>query len=232
MEARNAELYQQYAQASQALEAVIAQRDEAERAKAVAIATLHAQNQTLVWRIGGVFRKFGRRFPRVASYVETGVRLLSATVQGRRAAFLEQRKRSQALLDEDRATILSTLLFEEAWYLEAYPDVAGSEHAPIDHYLRFGAVEGRRPNPYFDPAWYLASYEDARESRHDPLAHYISVGAPQNYRPCANFDPAWYAHRHRTSLKPGQSVLEHFRQHGGGDALAAEPADVVLKGLS
>lgn len=231
LKAQNAVLRFRYAEAIDALESVIAQRDEAERAKASAIITLHRQSETLVWRAGGVFRRFGRRFPCIAAYCDALIRLGVAILRGRRQAFLERRKRSRSLLDEDRAIIQSTSLFESDWYLAAYPDVKTSAYAPIDHYLRFGAIEGRRPNPAFDPVWYLASYPDARQSRHDPLAHYISEGAARNYRPNASFDPSWYAHRHRMTMPPGQSALEHYRRNGGG-AIAAEPSEAVLTGLA
>ncbi len=39
---------------------------------------------------------------------------------------------------------------DEDWYLEQYPDVADGELGPIEHYVRFGADEGRRPNASFD----------------------------------------------------------------------------------
>lgn len=35
--------------------------------------------------------------------------------------------------------------FDAAWYLQAYPDVAGAGLDPLDHYLKFGRYEGRLP---------------------------------------------------------------------------------------
>lgn len=43
--------------------------------------------------------------------------------------------------------------FDTAWYLEAYPDV-GRQYLPIEHFVRCGAEEGRRPFWDFDFEFY------------------------------------------------------------------------------
>jgi len=65
-------------------------------------------------------------------------------------------------------------LFDSAWYLDKYPDVAEAGFDPVLHYVRHGAREGRRPGPWFDVGRYL----DARENReviHNPLLHYLET---------------------------------------------------------
>ncbi len=44
----------------------------------------------------------------------------------------------------------SSVLFDRAWYLAQYPDVAESGIDPVEHYLRWGVAEGRSPGPEFD----------------------------------------------------------------------------------
>ncbi|KKC26966.1 hypothetical protein WP12_05735 [Sphingomonas sp. SRS2] len=45
-------------------------------------------------------------------------------------------------------------LFDEAWYLGAYADVAGSGLDPVEHYLTIGAARGYNPHPLFDTGFY------------------------------------------------------------------------------
>ena len=54
------------------------------------------------------------------------------------------------------------LLFDEAWYLERYPDIRGTD--PLHHYVHFGANEGRDPNAFFDGAWYRTLYRDVAQT--------------------------------------------------------------------
>jgi len=68
-------------------------------------------------------------------------------------------------------------LFDRNWYLKQYPDVANSLEDPLDHYLLYGAREGRDPNPLFDTDWYLKQNPDVKESGTNPLQHFIEYGA-------------------------------------------------------
>jgi len=70
-------------------------------------------------------------------------------------------------------------LFDAAWYLEQYPDLASSRWArrhPELHYLRFGAREGRNPGPDFDSQRYLDDNPDIVELDVNPLWHYLEFG--------------------------------------------------------
>ena len=64
-------------------------------------------------------------------------------------------------------------LFDRQWYLETYPDVAASGMDPIEHFLRFGAVERRNPAPGFDVESYLAKNPHVAQSGMNPLVHFI-----------------------------------------------------------
>ena len=65
---------------------------------------------------------------------------------------------------------LAAVPFEEAWYLQTYPDVAeaireGAYTSGRAHFIAHGYFEGRRPfPPEVDEAWYLNTYPDVAES--------------------------------------------------------------------
>lgn len=67
-------------------------------------------------------------------------------------------------------------LFDCDWYLKQYPDVAELKMDPIKHYLRYGAPEGRDPNPNFSTWGYVDTYPDVASLRTNPLIHYILYG--------------------------------------------------------
>jgi hypothetical protein len=66
--------------------------------------------------------------------------------------------------------------FEGKWYLETYPDVAEAGMDPAEHYLRFGASEGRNPSRRFDTDGYLMMHEDVKSAGMNPLLHYLRYG--------------------------------------------------------
>jgi hypothetical protein len=67
-------------------------------------------------------------------------------------------------------------LFDDAWYLRTYPDVAAWRGDPVLHYLMHGAKEERNPGPQFDAARYLRDHPDVRAAGLNPLIHYIQWG--------------------------------------------------------
>jgi hypothetical protein len=75
-------------------------------------------------------------------------------------------------------------LFDEKWYLAEYPDVASTGINPKEHYLRFGAAEGRNPSPVFDTKYYLQSNPDVAAAGVNPLLHYIEFGILEGREPC------------------------------------------------
>lgn len=85
--------------------------------------------------------------------------------------------------DEERETLLQQIgllltseYFDLDWYLRTYTDVAESKMNPAEHYLLFGADEGRFPGPLFDGNWYLQQYPDVAAANLNPLLHFIMHG--------------------------------------------------------
>jgi len=64
-------------------------------------------------------------------------------------------------------------LFDESWYLSQYPDVASSRMKPIEHYIKFGADEGRNPSAYFNTLNYLRYNPNLKDNSLNPLCHFI-----------------------------------------------------------
>jgi myosin heavy subunit len=79
-------------------------------------------------------------------------------------------------LQRDTALILTSEYFDLEWYLATYPDVANGKINPAEHYLRFGAAEGRMPGPLFDGNWYLQRYPDVASANINPLLHFVTRG--------------------------------------------------------
>lgn len=83
---------------------------------------------------------------------------------------------------DPRNLIRDSGLFDEAWYVARFPDVAALGLDPIDHWLRIGSRLGRSPGPAFDTAYYLATYPDVASAGVDPLLHFIEHGRLEGRR--------------------------------------------------
>ena len=106
-------------------------------------------------------------------------------------------------------------LFDPAFYLRKYPDVAAAGVNPLCHYLKHGAAEMRQPHPLFDPRFYLDRNPDVRRAGVNPLVHYVRHGAAEDRKPHPLFEPSHY----RNSCA-GRNLLVHFLESG---AQAASP---------
>ncbi|EKO3576520.1 hypothetical protein P0F01_002632 [Vibrio metschnikovii] len=102
-------------------------------------------------------------------------KLWKVTVPLRKFRQTPQRKRA-AQFTKQRLLIEFSEYFDKEWYLAHYPDVGSNSLDPIEHYLRFGAQEGRNPSAEFDTLWYLQTYPDVAESGLNPLVHFIQYG--------------------------------------------------------
>ena len=92
---------------------------------------------------------------------------------------ISKKDRDKQSLQQDMALIMSSKYFDMKWYLKTYPDVAVANINPAEHYLKFGAKEGRYCGPTFDAIWYLNKYSDVAESGMNPLLHFIKYGEPE-----------------------------------------------------
>lgn len=70
-------------------------------------------------------------------------------------------------------------MFDESWYRTNYPDVVAAGLDPLEHYLAYGAAEGRDPNAFFSTRHYLSENPDVAQSGINPLVHYCLYGAAE-----------------------------------------------------
>ncbi|MBA1445492.1 MAG: hypothetical protein M3H12_16345 [Chromatiales bacterium] len=82
-------------------------------------------------------------------------------------------------------------LFDEAWYLAEYPDVTEAGIDPVQHYLRYGASEGRNPSSKFDTVFYLTTNPDIAQAGINPLVHYFRYGREEGRLPSLQGISAW-----------------------------------------
>jgi hypothetical protein len=67
-------------------------------------------------------------------------------------------------------------LFDGAWYLSTYPEVAKTGLSPALHYLRLGAKEGKDPGPTFSTRHYLGKHPQIARTGTNPLLNHLRTG--------------------------------------------------------
>lgn len=77
---------------------------------------------------------------------------------------------------KDVMELLSTPLFDSAWYRAQVPGLPKGNHNVAAHYLDHGWKQGKNPGPQFDAAAYLAQNADVAEAQANPLLHFIRHG--------------------------------------------------------
>lgn len=135
---------------------------------------VHEIENSRTWKVGLAFR---------------GVRIFLVPPRSRRARFarllvtplLSLVRASLAIYHQvgfarDTDLIRRSGLFDPAWYLDRYPDVAAARADPAAHYLQWGGCEGRDPSPKFSSRQYLDKYEDVGRAGINPLLHYLTRG--------------------------------------------------------
>lgn len=116
------------------------------------------------------------QFERITQWLRTSGQRHAA------AAYRYSRPFKRAL-PKQLASIKASSFFDEKWYCEQYPDVKKSSIDPAEHYLKFGAIEGRNPSDRFDTYFYLCEYPDVAASGQNPLLHYIRYGQHEERLP-------------------------------------------------
>ncbi|GAA3712714.1 hypothetical protein GCM10022421_19980 [Oceanisphaera sediminis] len=103
----------------------------------------------------------------------------------------EQKAHNLALLAQQSG------LFDAAWYLRRYPDVAAAGMDPWLHYLRHGYKEGRDPGPGFSGSGY--QWAEPRAQGKNPLLHLLSTDQAVGY--------TLPIHQGRLTWQPGRPSL-------------------------
>jgi GT2 family glycosyltransferase/glycosyltransferase involved in cell wall biosynthesis len=94
---------------------------------------------------------------------------------------------------------------------------------PLFHFLRYGAVEGRKPHPLFDPTYYLEKYPDVARSGYNPLLHFMRFGGFEGRQPHPDFDAKYYRAKHQDATSKGMNPLVHFLRFGASEGRLPHP---------
>jgi hypothetical protein len=129
------------------------------------------------------------------------------------------------LLTWDLQALQRSDLFDEEFYCESYPEVIATGMSPIEHYLRVGALEGRRPNPLFDSAFYLATNSEVAKAVINPAVHYFLCGASAGCDPSPEFDTSFYLETNPGIAPSGLNPLVHYLRYGVREGRSPVPAD-------
>jgi hypothetical protein len=121
-----------------------------------------------------------------------------------------------------KSSVRSRKLFDAAFYLRKYPDVAAASANPWLHYLQHGAAEGRKPHPLFQPDYYLRLCQEARSHGADPLTHFFETQPGHGANPHLLFDCECYIAANPEVAAQGINPLVHYRRSGRGGRSCAE----------
>jgi len=105
-------------------------------------------------------------------------------------------------------------LFDRNFYLDANLDVAASHVDPLEHYVTYGAFEGREPNPIFNSCYYLEQCPELGQTRINPLWHYITSGVFKGLNPNPYFDTSYYLTQYPDVAASGINPLKHYLSFG------------------
>lgn len=88
--------------------------------------------------------------------------------------FFGSRRSSTGLAENEQIRLIETSpLFQSAWYLQQYSDVALAGINPAAHYLYSGAQEHRDPGPCFSTRDYVARHPEIEQNGSNPLVHHL-----------------------------------------------------------
>ena len=111
--------------------------------------------------------------------------------------------------------------FDTRLYLIHNPDVAAAGADPLEHYLRYGATEGRSTYEAigdavngFDAQYYLLQNPDVAAAGANALQHFNTYGWHEGRNPNAYFDTAGYLSHYADVAAAGVNPLQHYAQFG------------------
>lgn len=110
------------------------------------------------------------------SHLERLVQWLRVHAQRHAAVAYRDSRSYKKELPKQLAMLEATPFFDADWYLAQYPDVAKSGIKPAEHFIKFGAIDGRHPSSQFSTDFYLTHYKDVAASGQHPLLHYLRHG--------------------------------------------------------
>jgi glycosyltransferase involved in cell wall biosynthesis len=114
-------------------------------------------------------------------------------------------------------------LFDPAWYLDRYADVANASIEPLIHFKKFGIWEGRAPNKLFDPTWYRNTYDELLPPEAVSFIHYMQTGILEHRMPGPSLEPEWYAQKYNIDLNQHSPILHYLQRSSNKGILTQDP---------
>ena len=127
-------------------------------------------------------------------------------------------------------------LLDSAWYISSNADLAQAGVKPEQHYLEYGAQEGRIPHPYlnswspknskaefkmyversnlFDEDYYRSNFRAELTEADDALTFFIDVGIFRGHNPNAYFSPDFYLASNPAIIQSRHYSLIHYCETG------------------
>jgi hypothetical protein len=138
-----------------------------------------------------------------------------------------QPKRVQRV-NEAIKLVRNSRLFDSAFYLSTYPDLAAAAIDPAEHYFLCGATEGRNPGPLFSTSEYLQQNPDVATAKLNALYHYEFRGREEGrllrspltdeaidiIRRSSLFDLGFYLRTYPDLAVAGVDSAMHYFRHG------------------
>jgi hypothetical protein len=115
-------------------------------------------------------------------------------------------------------------LFDQSWYLERAPALAGSLWPPLAHYLVVGDGHNLSPHPLLDGPAYRAKHGAGMSvARLSALEHFLFEGAAQGANPHPLFDVRHYVGQSDELARTGENPLIHYLRTGWREGLEPHP---------
>ncbi|GJE60043.1 glycosyltransferase [Methylobacterium trifolii] len=146
--------------------------------------------------------------------------------------FWKKRPRSTRPDPQVVEAVRASGLFDAAWYLHAYPEVAAFQAGPLLHFCEYGLDEHREPGPNFSTQRYLGHRPEARHGAKPPFLLAIGEGVAAT-RPLwlsqdtetlrwllersGLFDPDWYNARNHDVRRSKTVPIDHFLKDGAAE---------------
>ncbi|MGV3580259.1 glycosyltransferase [Brevundimonas sp.] len=119
----------------------------------------------------------------------------------------------------DLEIIRASLFFDGDWYRQRYSDVERSDADPAQHFLQYGAAEGRDPGPCFDTLGYLKKWPEVERLGINPLVHFarasdFAAHDVETIRNSSMFDADWYLNGNPDVVREGMDPVVHYVEFG------------------
>jgi len=115
-------------------------------------------------------------------------------------------------------------LFDQCWYLDRAPALAGSQWAPLAHYLVVGDGHNLSPHPLLDaPAYRARQGALMSTKRMTALEHFLFEGAAAGANPHPLFDVRHYVGQSDELAASGENPLIHYLRAGWREGLEPHP---------